>query len=276
MTQNIDKETVEGFGREWQSFDQKDLDPVAYATIFADYFHLFPWSELPRDAVGADIGCGSGRWALGVAPRVGTLHLVDASALALGVARRNLEQQPNCRFHHRAVDELPFVDGELDFAYSLGVLHHVPDTAAALAAIATKLKPGAPLLVYLYYALDQRPWWFRALWRATDLMRRAISRLPYSIRWAICQLIAVVVYCPLARIGKLLDALGWLPATWPLAYYRDKPFYVMRTDALDRFGTRLERRFTRMEIEQMLVAAGMDKIQFSERAPYWIALARRA
>jgi hypothetical protein len=62
----------------------------------------------------------------------------------------------------------------------------------------------------------------------------------------------------------------------PLAYYRDRSFYVMRNDALDRFGTRLEQRFTRTEIDAMMRAAGLQDIEFSDDFPYWCALGYRA
>jgi len=58
----------------------------------------------------------------------------------------------------------------------------------------------------------------------------------------------------------------------PLAYYRKHSFYTMRTDARDRFGTPLERRFSRECIEEMLRAAGLVDISFSPRAPYWCAV----
>ena len=45
----------------------------------------------------------------------------------------------------------------------------------------------------------------------------------------------------------------------------------MRTDALDRFGTRLEKRYTRQEIKEMLVNAGMERITFSD-SPCWCAV----
>ncbi len=272
---NLDERTVAGFGREWSSFDHQGLSAAERGKIFQDYFGVFPWETLPPGAQGVDVGCGSGRWAIEVAPRVGQLHLVDASAEALAVARRNLADAPNCQFHHVSVSELPFADGSLDFAYSLGVLHHVPDTAAAIASVAAKLKPGAPFLVYLYYAFDNRPAWFRALWRLSDLLRRGISRLPYRMRWAVSQVIAAVIYLPLARTAALFERLGRDADDWPLSYYRDKPFYVMRTDALDRFGTRLEQRFKRAQIERMLVSAGMVDVRFSECTPHWTAVARR-
>lgn len=269
---NIDAATVAGFGDEWTRFDQSALGIEQQRRIFEDYFAVFPWDSLPPDAVGADIGCGSGRWGQMVAPWVGHLHLIDASDQALAVARNKLGALVNVSFHHASVDRLPLADGSLDFAYSLGVLHHVPDTREAVRSVAAKLKRGAPFLVYLYYAFDNRPWWFRCLWRASDLLRRLLSRLPHGTRYVFSQVLAACVYWPLARGAKLLERLGYLPTAWPLAYYRDKSFYVMRTDALDRFGTRLERRFSRAAIRAMLERAGFVDIRFSEGAPYWCAV----
>ena len=84
---NLDRQTVRDFGREWSRFDQRSVSPAETARTFAAYFAIFPWSGLPRDAVGFDAGCGSGRWAALVAPRIGHLHCVDASSEALIVAR---------------------------------------------------------------------------------------------------------------------------------------------------------------------------------------------
>ncbi len=274
MTTNLDEATVRGFGDEWSRFDQSALDDAERQRIFDDYFGIFPWDLIDAQSTGADIGCGSGRWALLVAPRVGTLHCVDPSE-ALDVARRNLAALPNVQFHRASVDTLPFADASLDFAYSLGVLHHVPDTAAAIASVGRALKPGAPLLLYLYYAFDNRPVWFRALWRSSDLLRQAIARLPMPLRFGSSQLIAGVVYWPLARIARLLDRMGALPASFPLSAYRNLSFYTMRTDALDRFGTRLEQRFTRGQIARMLAAAGFRDVRFSPRVPFWCCVATR-
>jgi SAM-dependent methyltransferase len=270
---NRDERVIEGFDDEWSRFDQQGMGAGEKTELFAAYFAIFPWDALPPGGgEGADIGCGSGRWAQMVAPRVGTLHLVDASSDALEVARRNLAGAQNTRFCHASVDALPFEDGTLDFAYSLGVLHHVPDTAQAVRAVAAKLKPGAPLLLYLYYAFDNRPLWFKTLWRASDGVRQVVSRLPLGARYFASQALALSVYWPLARSAKVLASVDLLPPAWPLAYYRDKSFYTLRTDALDRFGTRLEQRFTRAQIEGMMSSAGLGSIRFSDAPPYWCAV----
>jgi ubiquinone/menaquinone biosynthesis C-methylase UbiE len=272
---NIDVRTVEGFGEEWDSFDQTDLSEAEWRELFERYFAIFPWASLPANAEGFDLGCGSGRWAAGVIDRVGTLNCVDPSAKALAVCERRLGANAGARFHNASVDAIPLPDASQDFGYSLGVLHHIPDTAAALADCVKKLKPGAPFLVYLYYAFDNRPFWFRWIWWGSDLVRRAICRLPFALRKGLTTLIAATVYWPVARLTLLLEKLGIKVDGIPLAPYRSNSFYTMRTDALDRLGTRLEQRFTRAQVQAMMEQAGLEGIRFSEGVPFWTAVGTR-
>lgn len=271
---NIDPKTVEGFGEEWAAFDQTALDTAEHERLFESYFSLFPFDEL-SSAEGFDLGCGSGRWAALVAPRVGTLHCIDPSAKALNVSRRRLAGEPNVAFHLAGVDNIPLEDGSQDFGYSLGVLHHIPDTRAAMESCVRKLKPGAPFLVYLYYSFDNRPGWFRSIWKASEPFRSTISRLPFRLRKAVSGAIAAGVYYPLARSARLLERLGADVSAMPLSAYRQQSFYTMRTDALDRFGTRLEQRFSRSEIQLMMESCGLGDIRFSDAVPYWVAIGRK-
>ena len=86
---------------------------------------------------------------------------------------------------------------------------------------------------------------------------------------------ALSVYWPLARLSKLLEKFKINTQNIPLSDYRNKPFYMLRTDALDRFGTRLEQRFTKDEIEQMLLDTGFKDIKFSNTPPFWTVVARK-
>jgi SAM-dependent methyltransferase len=271
---NADNKTIAGFGDEWERFDQSDLTDQESSEIFDQYFSVFPWDRLPTNPSGFDLGCGSGRWAIHAARKIGTgtLHCIDPS-VALEVARKNLVSQSNCEFHAEGVSEMSIADDSMDFGYSLGVLHHIPDTAAGIKACVNKLKPGAPFLVYLYYAFDNRPGWFRTIWKASDLARRVVSRLPHPARYAVSQVIAFGIYLPLSRTARLLEKLGRNVDSFPLSAYRNRSLYVLRTDALDRFGTSLERRFTRAEIQSMMSSAGLEGITFrTEDTPFWCAV----
>jgi len=275
--ENVDGATVASFGAEWSRFDQSEgtFSGQGREEFFNRYFAVFPWSELPADSIGADVGCGSGRWAAMVAPRVGKLYAIDPSPDALAVARKNLATFSNVAVVEASANTMPIDDASLDFAYSLGVLHHVPDSVAALCAIAAKLKRGGLVLVYIYYSLDNRNEAYRRMWRLSDLARRLISRAPRRMQALVCGAIACCIYWPLARSARLLDRMDILPASWPLALYRSQSLYVLRTDAYDRFCSPLEKRFSRAEIEDMLRDAGFRGIEFSPFEPYWCAVGRK-
>ena len=268
---NQDKNTVDGFGVEWSRFDQSDLPSAEQQLLFDEYFSVFPWKDISKESTGFDLGCGTGRWAKSVAPKVKKLICIDPSS-ALDIAKKNLSNFDNCVFDSATVDEMPMQDNSMDFGYSLGVLHHVPDTALGIKQCVKKLKIGAPLLLYLYYRFDNRPWWFRLIWFVTDLLRRIVSKMPYKLRYVSSQIISIIVYFPLARFALFLEKLNFNVSNFPLSSYKNLSFYTMRTDALDRFGTRLEQRFTRKEIKNMMRNAGLENIEFSNSKPFWVAV----
>lgn len=269
---NADSNVVEGFGDEWSRFDQSNLPFQEARQLFEKYFRIFPWDALPADAVGVDLGCGSGRWARFVSPRVGKVYCIDASDAAITVAKKNLSTKSNCEFYCSTAEDMPLPDRSLDFGYSLGVLHHVPDTLSALRSCTRKLKSNAPFLLYLYYAFDNRPTWYRFIWKLSEAGRFILSRSPFRMKSMICDLIAVSVYWPLARMARIAEKAGVSVDNMPLAAYREQSFYVMRTDALDRFGTRLEKRFTREQIRQMMEEAELKDVRFHDDPPYWVAV----
>jgi ubiquinone/menaquinone biosynthesis C-methylase UbiE len=268
MKKNIDKSTVDSFGDEWGRFNQSNL-PVAEAQkIFNQYFEIFPWDSLPDNAEGFDLGCGSGRWAKIMIKRVGHLHCIDPSD-AIEIARKSLSEFPNVSFYKKSVDEFSLPINSQDFGYSLGVLHHVPDTAAAVKECASLLKPGAPFLMYLYYALENTSFFYRTLWKCSDFLRKIICQLPSSLKHILTDIIAIIVYFPLAKFSLLVEKTGIKVSSIPLSFYRNCSFYTMRTDSRDRFGTPLEQRFTQAEIKSFMHDAGFKNITFNNSEPRW-------
>ena len=253
-----------------ERFPQEDMDNFEIDKLFNSYFSIFKWNLISNKSIGFDLGCGSGRWAKLIAPKVGHLFCIDPSE-AIIVAKKNLQQMNNCSFIHSDIDDLAIENNSMDFGYSLGVLHHIPDTQDALCKCVDKLKIGAPFLLYIYYRFDNKPYWYKAVWILSDFPRKIISKLPHRLRYIVSQFIAITIYFPLARVSKYIEKSGFKVMNIPLSAYRNLSLYVMRTDALDRFGTRLEQRFTKSEIEIMMKKAGLDKIEFSTSVPYWCA-----
>lgn len=154
---------------------------------------------------------------------------------------------------------------------SLGVLHHIPDTALAIKDVSRSIKPGGIFLCYLYYSLENKPIYYKMIFKGVNIVRRVISASPQKVRRLSATVIAAVVYWPLARLSKILSKLGRDTSNLPLHHYADMPFVMLANDALDRFGTSLEQRFSKAEITEMLRAADFElsTLKFSEIEPFW-------
>ena len=271
LKKNLDKETVNSFGDEWSRFNQSRLNVLEAEKIFAEYFKIFNWSKVSKDSVGFDMGCGSGRWAYLVSPKVRHLNCIDASESAIAIAQNKLKDYKNITYIISTVEDTGLIKGSQDFGYSLGVLHHLPDTFKAIASCVELLRPGGQLLLYLYYNFENKGYYYKIIWKITNYLRLIISKFPYKIRNIFTDFFAVFFYFPLAKISLFFEKIGLEINSIPLSYYRNHSFYTMRTDSRDRFGTPLEKRFSRKEIELMMIKAGLINIRFSDSAPFWCA-----
>jgi SAM-dependent methyltransferase len=275
-SENIDWDTVSSFGEEWSKFDQFTENEIE--KIGDEYFDLLRDDMVSSSStVALDVGCGTGRWSQYLSQKVARIEAIDPSE-AVFSARKALASRPNVRVSQADVDNIPFHDATFDFVFSLGVLHHIPDTAQALAKCVAKLKPGGWFLVYLYYCLDNRGFAYRALFKLAHYARGIICQLPKSLKQGVCEVIAFGIYWPLSRAAGFFSrrsTTGNFGRRMPLFYYADKSLKVMRNDALDRFGTPLEQRFSKSQITAMMEAAGLTNIRFSERAPFWHAVGQK-
>ena len=134
-----DNKVVEDFGKEWKTYNQKELIGKDLYDAFMQYFNIFQLQRLNTHHEGFDMGCGSGRWAKLIAPRVGKLNCIDPSELALEQAKNNLKKFSNCTFECASTSNTSLENGSQDFGYCLGVLHHIPDTLEGLKCCASKL-----------------------------------------------------------------------------------------------------------------------------------------
>lgn len=255
------------FGEEWKSF--KHILPE-HEQEFKQYFDLFNVRSLKDNKV-CDLGCGIGRWSYFLRQYCRELVLVDFSD-AIFVARQNLKDTSTALFFMGDLKRLPFRDNFADLVVCLGVLHHLPTNALEEVRL---LKNYAPLLlIYLYYALDNRPPHFRLLLALTTAVRTLLSRIrSRRLRTLLTWTLALGVYRPLVILGELLRPLK-LDRYVPLyEAYHGKSLHRVRQDVYDRFFTRIEQRFSRQEILQL--TNSFLEVVVSEASPYWHFLCRR-
>ena len=204
-------------------------------------------------------------------PHFSLVYALEPSDGANKVLEKKFLKEPHMKILQETVGANSIPAGSLDLAMSLGVLHHIPDTGLAIKDVAGKIKSGGIFLCYLYYKLEDKPLYYRGLFWTSNSLRWMISRLPYAMRRFFAQAIGVLVYLPLARSAKLLSKTGKNVSNFPLHHYAHMPFVMLQNDALDRFGTRLEQRFSKKEITEMLRNAGFDlsTLKFSDVEPFW-------
>jgi SAM-dependent methyltransferase len=260
-TGNFAEDVQYTFGAEWQ--EHRAILPE-HVTEFAQYFDLVDLRSL-REARVCDLGCGSGRWSFFLKDHCRELVLVDFSD-AIYVARENLRRANHCLFFKGDLLRLPFASNFADSIVCLGVLHHLP--VPCLDAVKSLARFAPRLLIYLYYALDNRPVFFRALLRMVDGARANLSRVRSPrFRRAFALFGAVAVYRPLITLGHLLRPLG-LGRHVPLYdVYRGKSTRRIQQDVYDRFFTRIEQRVSRAQIEEL--RKDFTEVRVSEALPYW-------
>jgi len=271
--QNLDQQVIDSFGHEWAAFDyaESETDEALNAQFMA-YLTPIDLSEFnAKSSVAADFGAGSGRWASRLLPYFSLVYALEPSDGATRVLKKKFSKESRMKILQETVGANSIPAGSLDLAMSLGVLHHIPDTGLAIKDVASKIKGRGVFLCYLYYKLDNKPLYYRGLFWASNSLRWVISRLPYALRRFIARVIASFVYFPLARTAKLLEKRGKNISNFPLHHYANMPFVMLQNDALDRFGTRLEQRFSKKEITELLGSAGFDlsTLKFSDVEPFW-------
>jgi ubiquinone/menaquinone biosynthesis C-methylase UbiE len=99
-----------------------------------------------------EVGCGIATDGLLFA-RAGARYTgTDLTAEALALARRRFELEGlDASFVRASAERLPFPQGSFDLVYSHGVLHHLPNTEAAVGELHRVLRPGGTALVMLYH-----------------------------------------------------------------------------------------------------------------------------
>ena len=274
-SENIDAGVVTDFGEEWKKFSIHTDESVK--ELRKEYFDIIDETIVNKDTYIIDIGCGSGRWTDYFVDKAAFIEAIDPSD-AVMVADKMLGTKDNVRITKASVDTLPWDDETFDFGMSIGVLHHIPDTEKALISCVKKIKKGGHFYVYLYYRFDNRGVIFKTIFYLSNFLRLIISRMPAGLKRFTCDVLAVLIYWPLSRFAGLLHKMNLHTAAKkiPLEPYYNKPFFNLRNDCLDRFGTKLEQRFLRSEIEEMMTKAGLINIRFGEKSAFWHAIGKRA
>ena len=277
--ENFDQGVIDSFGYEWATFDYGETETSeALDAQFRAYCTPLELNQFdPKKSIAGDFGAGSGRWASRLMPYFSLVYALEPSDGASAVLTNKFSGETKIVVLQETVGANSIPLESLDLAMSLGVLHHIPDTGLAIKEVARRIKPGGVFLCYLYYNLENKPGFYKLIFKVVNVMRKVISGLPQRIKQMVTSAIAAIIYWPLARFSNVLNKFGINNLNIPLHHYADMPFVMLANDALDRFGTTLEQRFSKAEITEMLRAADFDisTLRFSDSEPFWTFSVRK-
>jgi len=136
---------TQSFGFQWNTFDVQRVDEDR--EIFKIKTSFYP-EELKGLRV-LDAGCGGGRYAYVVGKAGANLEAIDLSN-AVEKAAGLCHGLNNVRIVQGDLLKLPYKPASFDFVYSIGVLHHTPNTKKAFQSVARLVKPGGRMAVWIY------------------------------------------------------------------------------------------------------------------------------
>jgi SAM-dependent methyltransferase len=254
----LQAKTIADFGEQWTRYPEAD-GFFGSVELFDDIFApLLAAHDVAGRRV-AEIGAGNGRF-VRVLAEAGAAHVVAIEpSAAFDVLRRNTEAFGNRVTCLRATGERIPPDGSLDYVFSIGVLHHIPDPDPVVAASFAALKPGGRLAVWLYGREGNSMYLL-----AVRTIRVVSRRLPHGALETMVAALYPLLWC-------YMTACRWLPL--PLAAYMQRVMAPLtpakrRVVLYDQLNPAYAKYYTGREAHDLIARHGFADVRIHHRHGY--------
>ncbi len=244
-------QTARNFGEQWQVFDHvADYHRQQFLDWIAPVDPSFVAGKVVLEA-----GCGKGRhtrliaeW--GAAEVIG----IDVSE-AIEAAARNTRDLPNVHLIQADIDRLP-LRRPVDYAFSVGVLHHMADPARGFASLARAVRPGGAISVWVY-GRENNGWIVHGL---DPLRERLTSRVSPGVLYRLSLLPALLLTLLLRFVYAPLRQTRWQGRLFYgayLGYIAGFPFREIHNIVHDHLTAPVAFYLRREEVEGWFREAGI-------------------
>ena len=252
-----DSKSINDFGRQWSIYRDNE-GYYGSLELFEDILHPFLKPAEMEDSKVAEIGSGSGR-IVNMLLRAGAKHVIAVEPSdAFEVLCNNIEKRERVTLLKIAGDQLPAY-GNLDYVFSIGVLHHIPDPTPVVNAAFKALRPGGHFLVWLYGKEGNRL--YLALIRP---LRGLTKRLPHFMLASLVE----IIYWPLVLYIKFCYSLPLPLRDYMLSVLEKMSPAKRRLIIYDQLNPSYAKYYTREEAEKLLIDGNFENIQIHHRHGY--------
>lgn len=244
--------TAENFGAQWQVFDhvaahhrQQFLDWIAPVT-----------PEFVRGRVVLEGGCGKGRHTR-LAGEWGAREVIGIDfSEAVEAAWRNTRDLPNVHIVQADIFRLP-VKPVIDYAFSVGVLHHLPDPRRGFASLVSRVRPGGAISAWVY-GRENNGWIVRLV---NPLRERLTAKLSPRVLYVVSMIITLGMMLPLRLIYAPARRRGWNRLFYAdyLGYISGFPFREIHNIVHDHLTAPIAFYLRREEVAEWYAEAGMPE-----------------
>jgi SAM-dependent methyltransferase len=229
---------VGNFGYEWAKHNRTQVADIENATATFKEKTGLTENDI-RGKVVLDAGCGAGRFTQVVAAW-GAKNVIGVDLSdSVVVAAENLKRFNNVEVMRGDINNLPFDSGKFDVIFSLGVLHHTPNTKQSFVALHRLLKIGGTMVIWVYSDESVKD---KAFNRVTAIHRLYTTRMNYNALYTLCKLAIPLYYLHRIPVLRYLTM-----ALFPCSIHPKPEWRVL--DTFDWYSPKYQWKHTYREVE---------------------------
>jgi len=255
-------QTIQDFGEQWVRYRDNE-GYYGSLELFSDILSPFVKPDELKGCKVGEIGSGTGR-IVNMLLEAGVNHVIALEPSdAFDVLRENIRQPDKVKCLKTTGDQLPAF-GDLDYVFSIGVLHHIQDPTPAVEAAFKALRPGGHFFVWVYGKEGNRLYLTFLV-----LLRIYAKHLPHVMLTSLVEM----MYWPLVFYMKLCRVCPLPLKEYLFAIFEKMSPQKRRLVIYDQLNPSFVKYYTRLEVEKLLLDGNFRDVRVHHRHGYsWTAI----
>lgn len=250
-------QTIKDFGDQWIRYTDNE-GYYGSLELFSDTLSPFLKAEDLKNRKVAEIGGGTGR-IVNMLLESGVRHVVAVEPSdSFDVLVRNIRNPERVACLKITGDQLPAY-GDLDYIFSIGVIHHIPNPKPVVEAAFRALRPGGQFLVWLYGKEGNEFYLF-----FVNPLRVITKHLPH---FALAGLVWMIYY-PLVSYIVLCRRFPLPLSKYLLSIFEKMPAEKRRLIIYDQLNPYYAKYYKKPEAEGLLLDSGFINVRSHHRHGY--------